>query len=229
MGIFDDIKAIKDVQKLKSGGHANLSISQIVNLIINLPDARKNLSVDQYNEVEKLYKKLRGCKTKLNLDLQGYYATAIDIIVKFDDIAAYEKYSGGNENEFTFLMDEIRSARTRAQESEDQEFIETVTQSAFFMTEDDVKNFIRVSNLYQKAGRDAAWKELCIVADSIQEKDNPDIFEMVIAQIIILLSQDGIYRNNKPMFSREEADGIALHLLKEVDKERKGETQASDG
>lgn len=41
MGLFSDIKAAKDVQKLKQGGQANLSISQVVNLITNMPDAQK--------------------------------------------------------------------------------------------------------------------------------------------------------------------------------------------
>ena len=108
MGIFGDLKAAKDVQKLKNGGTAELSISQITGLLINLIDANKKLSKEKYNEIFKLYSELRTCKTKMKMDLNGYYETAVDIIKKFDKIAPYEKYSGGNEVEFKFLMDEIR-------------------------------------------------------------------------------------------------------------------------
>ena len=48
MGFFSDLKAIKDVQIISEGGTAKLSMSQIVNLIINLPDANRNLSSDKY-------------------------------------------------------------------------------------------------------------------------------------------------------------------------------------
>ena len=37
-----------------------------------------------------------------------YLDTAVKIIKQFDEIAPYEKYSGGNEIEFSFLMAEIR-------------------------------------------------------------------------------------------------------------------------
>lgn len=117
MGIFGDLKAAKDVQKLKNGGTAELSISQITGLLINLIDANKKLSKEKYNEIFKLYSELRTCKTKMKMDLNGYYETAVDIIKKFDKIAPYEKYSGGNEVEFKFLMDEIRNDESSSSNS----------------------------------------------------------------------------------------------------------------
>ncbi len=109
MGIINDLKAVKAVQKLKKGETVKLSIAQITGLLINLIDANKNLSKEQYNKIYKIYSELRNCNTKMELDLNGYYETAIDIIKKFDKIAPYEKYSGGNETEIGFLMSEIRS------------------------------------------------------------------------------------------------------------------------
>ena len=108
MGFFSDLSALKEVQRIKKGGTTNLSISQIVNLIINLPDAKKNLSSEDYEAVFSLYQKMRSGKTKLTLDLEGYYSVAIDLIRKFDAIAPYEKYSGGNEIETSLLMAQIR-------------------------------------------------------------------------------------------------------------------------
>ena len=42
MGLISGIQAITAVQKIKQGGTAKLSIAQIAELIINLPDAQKN-------------------------------------------------------------------------------------------------------------------------------------------------------------------------------------------
>ena len=109
MGFFSDAKAVFDVQRIKTGkGTAKLSISQIVNLLINLPDAQKKLSADEFNQVYILFKEMRKCKTKLLLNMDGYVDTAIKIIKEFDKIAPYEKYSGGNEIEFSFMMADIR-------------------------------------------------------------------------------------------------------------------------
>ena len=96
MGLISGIQAITAVQKIKQGGTAKLSIAQIAELIINLPDAQKN-----YHEHQK-------CKTKLPHNYETYVATAIKIIKLFDAIAPYEKCSGGNELEFSYFMNEIR-------------------------------------------------------------------------------------------------------------------------
>ncbi len=108
MGLLSDIKAMKDVQRIKSGGKAKLSIAQITNMIVNMPDAQKNLSNNQFKAVYALYQDLRTCNTKMEMDINGYYATCIDIIKRFDVLAPYEKYGGGNELEMSFLMEDIR-------------------------------------------------------------------------------------------------------------------------
>ena len=110
MSFFSDIKAMKEVERIKSGGKALLTIAQITNMIVNLPDAQKNLSDSQFEAVYTLYKQLRKCNTKMEMDINDYYATCVDIIKCFDSLAPYEKYSGGNEVETSFLMREIRNS-----------------------------------------------------------------------------------------------------------------------
>lgn len=110
MGLFSDVKAIKDVQKIKNGTEAELSLNQVVNLLVNLPDAKKNLSADQFKKVCKIYDELRKQTTKHLLDLDGYYDMATNIILLFDKVAPYEKYSGGNAMEFKLLMDKLRNS-----------------------------------------------------------------------------------------------------------------------
>lgn len=108
MGFIADIKAMKYVTRIKNGGKAKLSISQITCLITNMTDAQKSLSHSEFESVYALYKELRKCNTKIEMDKYGYIDTAVKIIKKFDEIAPYEKYSGGNEFEFSFMMDDIR-------------------------------------------------------------------------------------------------------------------------
>lgn len=108
MGLFSNMKALTLVQKIKSGSTESISLAQISNMIINLPDAQRNLTKEQFNAVYKLYKEFQKCNSKIPTDLNAYYAHCIRIIKKFDAIAPYEKYSGGNELEFSFFMDEIR-------------------------------------------------------------------------------------------------------------------------
>lgn len=108
MGIISNIGVLRKLQQIKNGERAELSISQIESVIINLPDACKKLTREEYGKVFALYDELAKCKTKMSMDITEYYSVAVDIIKRFDKIAPYEKYSGGNEQEFTFLMDEIR-------------------------------------------------------------------------------------------------------------------------
>jgi hypothetical protein len=109
MGMLADIKATKDFMRIKNnGGKAKMSTSAITCLITSMPDARKNLSKEKFEAVYKLYRELRKCNTKRELDINGYYETATDIIMKFDAIAPYEKYGGENPIETAFLIGELR-------------------------------------------------------------------------------------------------------------------------
>lgn len=116
MGLLSDIKAMKDLQRIKSGGKAKISIAQITNMIVNMPDAQKNLSDNQFKAVYALYQELRKCNTKMEMDIEGYYTTCIDIIKRFDVLAPYEKFSGGNELEFSFMMEDLRKHNQLVQE-----------------------------------------------------------------------------------------------------------------
>ena len=108
MNIFSGIKAIINIQKMKLGGTAKLSIAQITNLLINLLDANRNLHKDKFNEIYELYKKLSRNNAKIRMDINDYYCIAIEIIMQFDKIAPYEKYSGGDETEVSLLLKYVR-------------------------------------------------------------------------------------------------------------------------
>lgn len=118
MGLFSNVSAVSTVQRIKHGETLPLSLSQLANIIINLPDAKMNLPVEQFNAVYALYKEFNTCTTKQPMDFNGYCESCMKIIKRFDALAPYEKYSGGNELEFLFLMDEIRDLDDKIAETE---------------------------------------------------------------------------------------------------------------
>lgn len=109
MGIFANIKAIKNVQKIKSGGTASFTISSITNLIINLPDAKKSFDSDTFDQIYSLYCKMNKCTSKMELDYNGYITTAAEILKEFDKIAPCESYLGMEPFEAMMVMREVRS------------------------------------------------------------------------------------------------------------------------
>ena len=108
MGLISGIQAVSAIQKIKRGQEAKLSIAQITELIINLQDARHNTTDEEFSRIYTLYCQHQKCKTKSIYNYESYVYTAINIIKRFDIIAPYEKYSGGNELEFSYFMEEIR-------------------------------------------------------------------------------------------------------------------------
>ncbi len=70
MGIFNDIIAVINIQKLKTGKIVPLSVSQIAGVLINLPDAQKKLSVEQFNEITlEICEKLDEYKNNIKRDM----------------------------------------------------------------------------------------------------------------------------------------------------------------
>lgn len=101
------VKAISDIQKIMRGGKAKLSIGQITMLIVNLQDAQKNLSKEQFQSVYSMYLAFTKCNTKMLIGLSEYYEAACQIISVFNKLAPYELYSGGNKIETKFLLQEV--------------------------------------------------------------------------------------------------------------------------
>ena len=108
MGRISDTLAIARIYRIKNGGIAKLSISQIVNLLISLFEAMKNLSPQEFAEVYDLFQTMRTCTSKVKMDMNRYLQASIAIIKEFDAIAPYEKYCGRNETEIAELMSHFR-------------------------------------------------------------------------------------------------------------------------
>ena len=109
MGIISGYKAIRALHSLKKEPHkkVKLSLAQMADILINLPNAYKKLPREQVEKVQALYDEFQKSKFCFELDYDGYIETAAKIIKKFDAIAPYQKYSGQGEVETEFLVDEI--------------------------------------------------------------------------------------------------------------------------
>ena len=100
MGLFakrssNGYTALAEMQRIKMfGGTALLSQSQIVMMIINLQDAKRNLSSERYYRVEKMYSFYRKKKKCMALDMNGYYRECLSIISSFEIIAPYLLFDG---------------------------------------------------------------------------------------------------------------------------------------
>ena len=110
MGLLSGMQTIAAAQKIKNGKTAKLSLAQICSLIINLIDARNNLSEEQFAAIRTLYNAYQTQTEKRLLDYDGYLDAAINIIQRFDKLAPYEKYSGNSEEETLLLLQLIRKS-----------------------------------------------------------------------------------------------------------------------
>lgn len=83
----NSVKGALAVQKLKTpGATAKLSFSQVVFIISNMEDAKKNLTADEYEQFKNLFQGFRSSDDLIKVDLDGYHTMCSKII------DTYEKY-----------------------------------------------------------------------------------------------------------------------------------------
>ncbi len=107
MGLFGN-RIMRNVRKIYNGGTAKLSVADISNVIINLFDAKRNLTPEQFSGVHVMYKKCQE-KTEMRLlDKDAYLETALNLILEFDKAAPYEYYSGGQTQQWASALNTLR-------------------------------------------------------------------------------------------------------------------------
>lgn len=226
MGIISDFRAITEVQKLKAGKRANLSMSQIVGLITNMSDARRSLSQNQFDEVYALFSEYRKCKTKLNVSMDDYIDIAIRIIKSFDLIAPYEKYSGGNALEFSFMMQDIRSEIT--QQNIEEELFSIVDMSGNSNNEyinyllkngngriskEQAKAFVGVLITSERYGKEEALRRFRLYVDYLMSSSNNKTMGVDIYLIGSIPFLCGLLASNE-ILSKTESDDLSNHYFK---------------
>ena len=233
MGLISDVKAMKEVQRIKKGGTTKLSISQITGLITNMMDAKKNLTKETYDEVYALFQEYRKCNTKIEMDIDGYLKTAVDIIKEFDKIAPYEKYSGGNEIEFGFLMKDIRSESKENEEEEnkskfdysdviktkqDKEDLENLLQGAIgTINEEEAVEFLSAVVKNPDLNQEKILKKFDKLAQKLMKK-NPAYASFSIPYLVGVLKNNKIINEQKSeQITNEYMDQITKNIMKKSD------------
>lgn len=105
MGIFGFIHRAKKIQK-NLGYSEKFTVAEIVNAIINLWDAKKQLDSEEYFYVSVLYEIYSRMKTVMQLDYLGYLGVCNEIIAHFDLVAPYYKYCGNNKLVNAYFIDD---------------------------------------------------------------------------------------------------------------------------
>ena len=221
MGIFGDMKALKNVQKIKKGGTAKLSISQVTGLITNMMDAKSNLPKDKFTEVYKLFNELRDCNTKIEMDMETYCEQAVEIIKKFNKIAPYVKYSGGNEVEFSFLLDDIYKRETTLEKDshkvtkEDEEDIENLINSSNgVIGRKEAEDFIQVIYTYVTKGKTKSLEKFDSLAKNLIE-DDPIASIMKVSFFNGALSANGVINEKEMKEIGDLYQNIVLDKMKD--------------
>lgn len=107
MSFVSDLFGMVNVQRIKNGGTARLSVCQITSLIVNMSEARQRLPDHNFNDVYALFKRLRKVKKKRRMDIYGYYDLSSKIILLYNNLAPFTLYSGNSPEDAAVLMKAI--------------------------------------------------------------------------------------------------------------------------
>ena len=99
MGILGGVKTVYAIERLKTGKSQKeaMSISDVVDTVVNLSDAQAVLPREQYLAVMDVYNNLKRIKEKKPLTLDDYIDATTLITFMFDHVAPYELFCGSPE------------------------------------------------------------------------------------------------------------------------------------
>jgi hypothetical protein len=82
------------MMKLQKGNSIMLSKADIAKVVINLPDAKRNLTKEAFEKVFALYAQYQKDKTKESYNLINFSKAKADMITEFNKIAPWKIYNG---------------------------------------------------------------------------------------------------------------------------------------
>lgn len=92
--IMRSTSALSALDKLRKGETAKLSLAQIANANISLTDAKKNLTAEKFEQLYALYNIYQNQKEMILCTPEEYAIIAAKVVVSFDKIDSFLKYSG---------------------------------------------------------------------------------------------------------------------------------------
>lgn len=93
---------------LRKGIEGELSDAQLVESYINLTDARKKLSIDEYRDVMKLYEYFMAQTTPYKYNQNRLVEKIANIYAHFDQLAPIDKYTGNYTPDMFSFIEEVR-------------------------------------------------------------------------------------------------------------------------
>lgn len=113
MSFFTEFQVIRAVEKLKEGIDQSLSKSQIVNLLVNMREAKRKLDPNEFAVVNTLFLSYNDEKEKKTMNALAYIRVISEMISSFDKIAPFEKYSGMSELKRRTLIEEVKNSEVQ--------------------------------------------------------------------------------------------------------------------
>ncbi len=111
MSIFTYGHRVRKV--LFDGATANFKISEITMATVNLMDAKRCLSAQQYFYVEVVYKTFSSMKKTLSLNKNGFLGFSYNLMAHYDLIGPYYKFCGDKNMTLVALQEPDKLAYRR--------------------------------------------------------------------------------------------------------------------
>ena len=107
---------LKKIQKT-FGSTANFTLAEISNTLVNLWNAKNNLTEEEFYCVCEIYETYKQQKKKLCLDVYSFVDICSDIMANFDLVAPYYKFCGNDTLQLEEILEPEKSKyRARARE-----------------------------------------------------------------------------------------------------------------
>lgn len=141
------LKASRDVQRIKLyGGTAKISLSQVVIIISNSQDAKRNLSPDEFSQFKIIYDGFRKQKKQVQVDFLGYIGLCEQIISAYEKFFPYMLIDGSHSQNI-----EIRNQiRIRQLFNDGEKYESALTEYESNYDNIDCEDFDGVNNSYSK-------------------------------------------------------------------------------
>ncbi|MEA5003814.1 MAG: hypothetical protein VB081_09980 [Christensenella sp.] len=104
-------QAVENIQKIRSGKKARLSLAEITYCIISLEDAQACLSDDEFQQIQNIFLTFARSTDRKRYVLTDYLDACSRIIKAFEIVAPYEFYDGEDSIKFAQEPAEIKKAR----------------------------------------------------------------------------------------------------------------------
>lgn len=202
-----DLYAMKKVMNIQSGMTEALSPAQITDLLVSIPDAKRNLTEWQFGKTYNLYCKLRNCRYAIRLDSKAYMEISNSIIKMFDENAPYERYCRNFDEKFLSKASGIRISENPGYEIDyNEKSLQYSGYAEYLVATQSVNlrrgsayefaNILKTNDLF---GKEIALYQFDILERKLFNMGYDSIAQREIAFMLNLLKNNGVITNEEEM------------------------------